>query len=167
MLSIAWFRQASLVPSACMLSPVGGAAGARRIMASWVTAPTARSRPPTPTSAWRWRACTCTRSVLVGVVPLSLPAPGCFCHRPCTANANHRPLVQVALGIGHGLFLADPEHATVKAAEIFTPAILKEEVSAAPEPAPGKGKTHGCSLLLCFLTCLSKALAGKGRLVAG
>ncbi len=78
--------------------------------------------------------------------------------RPCTVNANHRPLVQVALGIGHGLFLADPQHATVKAAEIFTPAVLKEEVSAAPEPAPGKGANFGCSLHALSFSHLS----GKG-----
>jgi len=49
---------------------------------------------------------------------------------------------QVALGVGHGLFLADPEHAAVKAAEVFTPAVLEEEAPAAPEPAAGKG-AHG------------------------
>jgi len=49
---------------------------------------------------------------------------------------------QVALGVGHGLFLADPEHAAVKAAEVFTPAVLEEQAPAAPEPAAGKG-AHG------------------------
>lgn len=43
--------------------------------------------------------------------------------------------MQVALGIGHGLFLADPDHATVKAAEVYTPAVLQEEAPAAPEAA--------------------------------
>lgn len=81
-------------------------------------------------------------------------------HRPCTVHADHRPLVQVALGIGHGLFLADPEHATVKAAEIFTPAVLKEEVSAAPEPAPGKGATFGCSV--AFSPVWQRRLLGRG-----
>ncbi|KAK9835229.1 hypothetical protein WJX81_007521 [Elliptochloris bilobata] len=52
-------------------------------------------------------------------------------------------VVQVALGIGHGLFLADPEHKTVKAAEVYTPAVLEEAAPAAPEASAGAAKGRG------------------------